>query len=38
MEDDVATLLPIGVTWSEKKLAGNGERCSSCDPVSFLHI
>jgi hypothetical protein len=38
MKNDIATLLPVGVTWSKQKLAGDGERCSPCDPVSFLHI
>jgi hypothetical protein len=37
MKNDIATLVPVGITRSEQKLAGDGERCSTCDPVSFLH-
>jgi hypothetical protein len=37
MKNDIATLVPVGVTWSKQKLAGDDERCSTCYPVSLLH-
>jgi len=37
MKNDIATLVPVGIAWSKQKIAGDGERCSTCDPVSLLH-
>jgi hypothetical protein len=38
MKNNVATLMPISITWPQQQLAGNYQRCCSSDPVSFLHM
>jgi hypothetical protein len=37
MKNDVATLLPVGITRPQQQFGCNCHRCSACDPVSFLH-
>jgi hypothetical protein len=38
MKNDIATLMPISITWPQQQLTGNYQRCCSSDPVSFLHM
>jgi hypothetical protein len=37
MKYNVAALVPISIAWTQEQLAGNGNRCSPRDPVTFLH-
>ncbi len=38
MKNNVAALVPVSVARPQEQLAGNGNRCSPCDPVTFLHL
>jgi hypothetical protein len=37
MKNNIATLVPVSIAWTQEQLAGNGRCGSACDPVTFLH-
>ena len=38
MKNDVATLIPVSIAWTQEQLTGNSGCCGTCDPISFLHL